>query len=623
MIRQRGSWECNDGKLVWSTTTHPMKITTQTAGTSAARPQAPDAGPHALAADAQTAARPPSALRLVLKLIHEAGGTGIDTSAGPLFNHSVWARDRIISSFDLLPERPHVAHDTIRTLALLQGTRYTLRSEEERGRIHNELRDLRQWRAPLRLKALFGLVLAPLWGGSPRGYITYFGSDSTPLFILLVAALARIDPGILDERVTRRDGSSATIRFAVEEATRWIERHIADNGLVEVPKHNIFSLPPQIWRDSPTSNFDEHGRMANVVEPIAYLDIQAFCADALEEAASLFRHNIPLPAGPQIAERTVHDLAWSDELDDQAQAVRAAAQRTFWMEDSAFYAFAADRDAHGEPRLLRALQSDAGWLLATRFFDELPAAAKAHRVGGVVRMLFSPEMLTPVGIRCRALRHHNPSFRNYHEDVWPVDTFMIARGLRRQGFHELADELEARLANAIAALGGAWEFIVVDNAGHVVAPRADRAGPAPPGARPLASEMAPEEDIGWTATAVLRLKRDRASRARAGAALQAALRRREPWVVELSEEVLAGLHKTVAARSRSELTSASLPLSAFYLDQGTGLRRAAGVVFVQGFGRVLPLSLLSLASRSLRRFTPGGRSPGTRRRRTTVRTTPP
>ena len=445
-----------------------------TAGTSAARPtsaQVAASGPE----------RPPSALRLVRTLIREAGGTGIDTSAGPLFNHSVWARDRIISSFDLLPERPDVTHDTVLTLAHLQGTRRTVRSEEERGRIHNELRDLRQWQAPLRLKALFGLVLAPLWGGSPRGYITYFGSDSTPLFVLLVAAFARVEARILDERVIRRDGSSATIRQAVREATRWIESHITGDGLVEVPKHNIFSLPPQIWRDSPTSNFDEHGRMANVVEPMAYLDIQALCADALEEASSLIRHNAPLPGDAEIGQHSVHDIAWADELDDEAHAMRAAAQRTFWMEDKAYYAFAADRDAAGEARVLRAVQSDAGWLLATRFFDDLPAATKACRIGGVVRMLFSAEMLTPAGIRCRALRYHNPSFRNYHEDVWPMDTFMIARGLRRHGLHELADELEARLVNAIARLGSAWEFIVVDDAGRIVQPRDDLARAASSG----------------------------------------------------------------------------------------------------------------------------------------------
>ena len=57
---------------------------------------------------------------------------------------------------------------------------------------------MRAWRAPLWLKALFGLGIAPLWGGTPAGYTTYFSSDSTPLFVMLVAALARREPGMLD-----------------------------------------------------------------------------------------------------------------------------------------------------------------------------------------------------------------------------------------------------------------------------------------------------------------------------------------------------------------------------------------------------------------------------------------
>ncbi len=547
--------------------------------------------------------RPPSALRLVSVLVREAHGTGIDTSSGALFNHSVWARDRIISAFDLLPEQPEVARQTILTLARFQGTRHAVRSEEEPGRIHNERRDLRRWRAPLPLKALFGLALAPLWGGSPRGYVTYFASDSTPLFVSLVAAYARLDPGILDELVVRRDGSAASIADAVRGAARWIECHLTAEGFVEVPKHNLLSLPPQIWRDSPTSNFDERGRMANVVEPIAYLDVQALAADALEDAAALVRDG---------AGASGRRSAWADSLVAEARRIREATRRAFWMEDEAYYAFAADRDAGGGRRVLRAVQSDAGWLLATRFFDDMEAADRERFVGGVVRTLFSPDLLTPAGIRGRALRHHNPAFRNYHEDIWPMDTFMIARGLRRHGFHELADELEARLVNTAAALDGAWEFVVVDDAGRIVDPRAraSDAGPAA-GTRPLPTEMLPEADIAWTATALLRIKRDRVARARIarrgidggrpGTDDRAERPAREPWIGELTAEILARIGTTVAVRSRRDLAIGPLPISPSYLDHGAGLRRSAAVILVQGFGRVLPQGLLRRARRTLRR----------------------
>ena len=74
---------------------------------------------------------------------------------------------------------------------------------------------MRAWRAPLWLKALFGLGIAPLWGGTPTGYTTYFASDSTPLFVMLVAALARREPGVLDLPVTGRDGRLETLADSV------------------------------------------------------------------------------------------------------------------------------------------------------------------------------------------------------------------------------------------------------------------------------------------------------------------------------------------------------------------------------------------------------------------------
>ena len=125
----------------------------------------------------------------------------------------------------------------------------------------------------------------------------------------------------------------------------------------------------------------------------------------------------------------------------------------------------------GRPRLLRSVQSNAGWMLATSFFDDLPEAPAPALVGGIVRMLFSAELLTPAGIRGRGLTDHNPRFRNYHENVWPVDTAAIARGLRRQGLDELAEQLEARLLNVANMLGGVFEFVAVDDDGRVLDPR--------------------------------------------------------------------------------------------------------------------------------------------------------
>ena len=237
------------------------------------------------------------------------------------------------------------------------------------------------------------------------------------------------------------------------------------------------------------------------------------------------------------------------------------------------------------------MQSNAGWMLATSFFDELPEAPRRRLVEGIVRMLFSAELLTAAGIRGRALSDHNPRFRNYHEHVWPVDTAAIARGLRRQGLDELAEQLEARLLNVANMLGGAFEFVAVDDDGRVLDPRLSAAGAARLFGRPvpgLPTEMVPDEPMGWTATALLALKRDRVARARAGRAVAERLAARPAWLTDLTGDVLATIEPVEVCATRAQLEERYVDLAPAYLDHARGLRRAVGTVLVQGFGGVIP-----------------------------------
>ena len=611
----------------------------------------------------RTHARPPSSLASVEKLVASAQGTGMDTSEGLLFNHSVWGRDRVITAFDVLTTSPEIARQTILTLARLQGVRLRRRSEEEPGRIHNERRDLVSWDGPLHLKAIFGFALSPLWGGTWRGYTTYFAADSTPLYILLTCHYARLDPTILEQVVVRHDGSRLSVLESLIEACDWLLGHVSDEGLVEVPKHNLLSLPGQTWRDGPTSNFDGNGHMANVADPIAYLDIQMLAVDALVGAVALLRRaeeaaasgGLPSsgpggqPAAPHAGRaaassrfggRAAAELA--ELFEARARELRAATLTRFWMEDRQYFGFARDKKGDGRPRLLTAVQSNAGWLLLSSLFDDLPQADRERYVGGIVRTLFGPDMLTYAGIRGRSLRFSNPHFRNYHENVWPMDTFMIAKGLRRQGFAELAEQLEARLLNTANLLGSNYEFVVVDDAGRIVHPAITRvcAEAMFPGvAAPLPTEMLPEVNIAWSVTAALRIKRERVERRRLAAEAAAAASgnghrharelmkttggletvapaageagldspgvapvtaARDDWITALTAEILTGIPEVCAAHSMAELLEHVPAISPFYLSIRSGLRRAAAVVAVQGFGGVIPRKLLREARAKMR-----------------------
>ena len=223
-----------------------------------------------------------------------------------------------------------------------------------------------------------------------------------------------------------------TVLESLLAACRWIVGHITAEGLVEAPKHNLLSLPSQTWRDSPTSNFDGDGRMANTADPVAHLDIQMLAMDALKSAAVLLRGSAA--GGDGFAGLAAEAVLF----EERARVLAAATLAHFWMDDRQYFGFARDRDRDGRPRLLTAVQSNAGWLLVNSLFDDVPPTDRERYVGGIVRTLFGPDMLTDAGIRGRSLSYANPRFRNYHENVWPMDTFMIAKGLRRQGFSELA-----------------------------------------------------------------------------------------------------------------------------------------------------------------------------------------
>ncbi len=150
----------------------------------------------------------------------------------------------------------------------------------------------------------------------------------------------------------------------------------------------------------------------------------------------------------------------------------------------------------------------------------------------------------------------------------------------------------------------------------------------PGAAGSLPTEMLPEVNIAWSVTAMLRIKRERVERCRQGAPAGAAAsgngcrpvaasgneRRssaaapglglatgaRDGWIRALTEETLASIPDVHAAHSMAELLEHAPAISPSYLSLRSGLRRAATVVAVQGFGGVIPRKLLREARAKVR-----------------------
>lgn len=422
-------------------------------------------------------------------------GRGIRTSDGRMYggNSNIWGRDMAITAIDLIEIDPKISVEAIITLSELQGTNYNLRNGEKPGRIHTEHRDIFDkssmdffWRIGLSLASKF------LWHNDWRVYTNYFSSDTTPLFIKLVYEYSLKYPEILDFEIIRKNGVKDTVRNCLIKASDYIASTVDGEGLIKIKENTLSGNQFRYWRDSPSSYRDENSRLPNILDDMAILDIQALCAEALCLASKIVKSDNP-------------DLA--EKWDKISAKIKSATVKNFWMEDRNYFAYAMDKSKRGHMKILRTIQSNPAWLLNTDFFDDMKLNEKQKYLTGIINRLFSDEFLTDAGIRCRSKKYmHDQKYQDYHGAwvSWPVESFMFARGLRRQGFVNLAKQIEARITNAIDICGVNYEFFVADENGHILL-NPNRLMHF--GFRPVALEMLPEHTIAWTVTASLIIKK--------------------------------------------------------------------------------------------------------------------
>ncbi len=234
----------------------------------------------------------------------------------------------------------------------------------------------------------------------------YYGSvDTTPLFVMLAEAYYDC---------TGDREFIATLWPHLERALDWIDHHgdVDGDGFVEYARQTSSGLVQQGWKDSHDSVFHADGTLAE--GPIALCEVQGYVYAAKRGAAVL-------------AELLGH-RARAEALQQQAQALQAHFEEAFWCEELGTYALALD--GHKEPCCVRS--SNAGHAL----FAGIASAARAQRVADT---LLAEDMFSGWGIRTLAVseRRYNPM--SYHNgSVWPHDNALIAAGLARYGFTEMA-----------------------------------------------------------------------------------------------------------------------------------------------------------------------------------------
>jgi glycogen debranching enzyme len=341
-----------------------------------------------------------------------------------------FGRDGLRVAIDLISSYPELARATTLKLAEQQGVEDHLNREEELGRILHEFRDEDD---PIAKDLTERLG----WGWP------YYGSvDATPEFIRTLTAYCKRteeNRAFLSEEYVDRHGNTQTMTHALEMALAWINRRLSSNpeGLLEYKAAIPKGIENQVWKDSWDAYHHADGTIANHEKGIASIEVQVTTYDALIDAAELYEEAL--------------------DQTDQAQQLRLQAMRlkqtiidTFWTEDKGgYFVLGTDRDDNGQLRQLKIRTSNMGHVLNSRLLDGHSTEDMRMR-DAVARHIMSPEMLNVSGIRTLASDEFRFRPGSYHNgSVWLWDTHHIAKGLRRHGHSEEADELDRRILNVV------------------------------------------------------------------------------------------------------------------------------------------------------------------------------
>jgi glycogen debranching enzyme len=327
-------------------------------------------------------------------------------AAGLPWFMTLFGRDSLITSYQVLPYRPELARTTLTTLAARQGTVCDDFRDEEPGKILHEVR--------------FGELTVT----GARPHSPYYGTaDATPLFLI-----------VLDEYESW-SGDADLVRaleLPARAAIEWIDRYgdLDGDGYVEYQTRNAATgLVNQGWKASWNAIAFADGRLAK--GPIAVCEIQGYVYDAKQRAARLAR---------EIWE----DQPLAKRLEGEAAALKERFLADFWMPERGCFALALD----GDKRRVDSLTSNIGHLLWSGIADDSHADAVASH-------LMDAPLYSGWGVRTMASSEgaYNPV--EYHNGtVWPHDNSLIAAGLRRYRHHDAA----ARIADSVVRAAGYFDY---------------------------------------------------------------------------------------------------------------------------------------------------------------------
>ena len=334
-----------------------------------------------------------------------AGGHSLPAAGLPWFM-TMFGRDSILTSLEVLPFQPELAATTLRALGDWQGVGLDDFRDEDPGRILHEMR--------------YGEMTA----FEERPHSPYYGSvDATPLYVVLLDEYERWTG---DRRLVRE------LEVEARAALAWIDDYadLQGTGYIWYKRRNEQTgLENQCWKDSWDSISSRDGSIPGF--PRATCELQGYAYDAKVR-------------GARLARLVWKDVVYAERLEAEAADLKRRFNRDYWVSDGEYFALALDPDGNQ----VDALASNNGHLLWSGIVD----GAKAK---SVARHLLGPQLYSGWGVRTLAEGEGRYNPIGYHVGtVWPFDNAFIAWGLRRYGFKDEAAVVAAGILEAADFFGG-------------------------------------------------------------------------------------------------------------------------------------------------------------------------